>query len=77
MKKHINTLFALAAIYIAVYVMNILFVIINYSAILFGRSPSLSFGSQISFAGWGLPLAIVIAVAVVLMNAAYTSTEKK
>lgn len=77
MKKHINTLFALSALYIAIYVINILFVIINYSALLIGRSPSLSFGSQISFAGWGLPLVVVIAVAAFLMNAAYTSTEKK
>lgn len=77
MKKHINTLFALSALYIAIYVINILFVIINYSALLIGRSPSLSFGSQISFAGWGLPLVVVIAVAVFLINAAYTSTEKK
>lgn len=77
MKKHINTLFALSALYIAIYVINILFVIINYSALLIGRSPSLSFGSQISFAGWGLPLVVVIAVAAFLMNAAYISTDKK
>lgn len=77
MKKYIFTLFALSAIYIAIYIINILFVIINYSVLLIGRSPSLSFGSQISFAGWGLPLVVVIALAAFLMNAAYTAAEKK
>lgn len=41
MKKYIFTLFALSALYIAIYIINILFVIINYSALLIGRSPSL------------------------------------
>lgn len=77
MKKYIFTLFALSALYIAIYLINILFVVINYLAILFGRSPSLSFGAQISFAGWGLPLVIIILIAAFLMNAAYTAAEKK
>lgn len=77
MKKYIFTLFALSALYIAIYFINILFVVINYLAILFDRSPSLSFGAQISFAGWGLPLVIIILIAAFLMNAAYTAAEKK
>lgn len=77
MKKYIYILLAFSFAYLAIYIVNIMLVFMNYSALLIGRSPSLSFGAQVSFAGWGLPLAVVIVLAAFLMNAAYTAAEKK
>lgn len=71
MKKHFNTLVVLCVLYVIVYVINILFIVANYSAILFGRAPSLSFASQLNFAAWGFPLVLVITGAVFLIDAGY------
>lgn len=71
MKKHFNTLVVLCILYVIVYVINILFIVANYSAIFIGRAPSLSFASQLNFAAWGFPLVLVITGAVFLVDAGY------
>lgn len=71
MKKHFNTLVVLCILYVIVYVINILFIVVNYSAIFIGRAPSLSFASQLNFAAWGFPLVLVITGAVFLVDAGY------
>lgn len=71
MKKHFNTLVVLCMLYVIVYVINILFIVANYSAIFIGRAPSLSFASQLNFAAWGFPLVLVITGAVFLVDAGY------
>lgn len=71
MKKHFNTLVVLCILYVIVYVINILFIVANYSAIFIGRDPSLSLASQLNFAAWGFPLVLVIAGAVFLVDAGY------
>lgn len=71
MKKHFNTLVVLCVLYVIVYVINILFIVANYSAIFIGRAPSLSFASQLNFAAWGFPLVLVITGAAFLVDAGY------
>lgn len=71
MKKHFNTLVVLSVLYVIVYVINILFIVANFSAIFIGRAPSLSFASQLNFAAWGFPLVLVITGAVFLVDAGY------
>lgn len=73
MKKYINTLTVLAVLYILVYCLNILFIVANYTALMVGRSASLSFGSQLSFAAWGLPAVIAITATAFLLDAGYIS----
>lgn len=79
MKKHFNTLVVLSILYVIVYVINILFIVVNYSAIFIGRAPSLSFASQLNFAAWGFPLVLVITGAAFLVDAGYlpSGNDKK
>lgn len=76
MKKHFNTLVVLCILYVIVYVINILFIVANYSAIFIGRAPSLSFASQLNFAAWGFPLVLVITGAVFLVDAGYLPSDE-
>lgn len=76
MKKHFNTLVVLSILYVIVYVINILFIVANYSAIFIGRAPSLSFASQLNFAAWGFPLVLVITGAVFLVDAGYLPSDE-
>lgn len=75
MKKHFNTLVVLSVLYVIVYVINILFIVANCSAIFIGRAPSLSFASQLNFAAWGFPLVLVITGAVFLVDAGYLPSD--
>ena len=71
MRKHINTLLALSVLYVIIYAINLLFIVANYSALLIGRDPSLSFASQLNFAAWGFPLTMIITCAAFLVDAGY------
>lgn len=71
MKKHLNTLIVLSVLYVIIYLLNIGFVVANYAAVILGGTPSLSFDSQLNFAGWGFPLVILITGAVFLMDAGF------
>lgn len=71
--KFFNGLTVLAILYVLIYVVNLIFVAANFSALFIGRTPSLSFDSQLNFAAWGLPLAMTITCAVFLMDAGYIS----
>lgn len=73
MKKHVFTLLALSVLYLIIYVLNIVVILANYSAIILGGVASLSFASQLNFAAWGFPLALAITGAVFLMDAGYIS----
>lgn len=71
--KIFNGLIVLASLYVLSYVVNLIFVAANLSALFIGRTPSLSFASQLNFAAWGFPIALAITGAVFLMDAGYIS----
>lgn len=73
MKKHVFTLLVLSVLYLIIYVLNIVVILANYSALILGGVASLSFASQLNFAAWGFPLALAITGAVFLMDAGYIS----
>lgn len=55
-------------LYVAVYMLNLLFIVINLLACFSSRGPSLSFASQLNFAGWGLPAVVVISALFFLVD---------
>lgn len=71
--KIFNGLILLASLYVLSYVVNLIFVAANFSALFIGRTPSLSFDSQLNFAAWGFPLTLTITCAAFLVDAGYIS----